>query len=83
VTGSTARSMAADQSLTDVTSALSLICVEQSKHDPQVAQRLVVLKAADSWKRGELVIANGWATLPGTAQPNPKVARACAEKVGV
>jgi alpha/beta superfamily hydrolase len=82
VTGSTARSRAAEQSLSEVVSALALICVDQSKHDPQQAERLAVLKAADSWKRGDLIMANGWATVPGAAQPNSQVARVCADKIG-
>ena len=36
VTGGTARTMAADQSKADVVAALSLICVDQSKRDPQL-----------------------------------------------
>ena len=52
VTGGTARTMAADQSEADVVAALSLICVDQSKRDPQLAERLAAIKAASSWERG-------------------------------
>ena len=81
VTGGTARAMAADQSKTDVVTALSLICVDQSKRDPQLAERMTALKAASSWSRSDLVRKNGWATMPGTTEPNSQVARECAEKV--
>jgi hypothetical protein len=53
VTGGTARLMAADQSQTDVVSALTSICLDQSKRDPQLTERVAVLKAASSWKRSD------------------------------
>jgi hypothetical protein len=82
VTGGTARAMAADQSRTDVVAALSLICVDQSKRDPQLAERVAAIKAASSWNRGDLVMKNGWATMPGTPEADSQVAKACADKVG-
>jgi predicted MFS family arabinose efflux permease len=64
-----------------VVAALSLICVDQSKRDPQLAERLAAIKAVSSWSRGDLVIKNGWATMPGTTEADSQVARVCAEKV--
>jgi hypothetical protein len=81
VTGGTARAMAADQSRTDVVAALSSICVEQSRRDPQLAERVAAIKAASSWERGDIVSKNGWATMPGTTEANGPVAKDCAEKV--
>jgi len=83
VTGGTARTMAADQSKAEVVTALSLICVDQSKRDPQLVERVALLKAASSYERGDLVMKNGWATMPGTTEGNRLVAIACANKVGV
>jgi hypothetical protein len=82
VTGGTARAMAADQSQTAVVAALSSICVDQSKRDPQLAERVAAIKTASSWTRGDLVMKNGWATMPGTTEGNSQVARDCAEKIG-
>ena len=81
VTGGTARTMAADQSKADVVAALSLICVDQSKRDPQLAERVEAIKAASSWNRGDLVMKNGWATMPGTTEGNSQVARDRAAKL--
>jgi hypothetical protein len=81
VTGGTARTMAADQSKAEVVAALSLICVDQSKRDPQLAERMEAIKAASSWNRGDLVMKNGWATMPGTSESNSQVARDCAAKL--
>lgn len=83
VTAGTARAMAADQARVDVVTALSLICVDQSKRDPQLAERVAAIKAASSWNRSDLVMKNGWATMPGTTEANSQVARDCADKVGV
>jgi hypothetical protein len=67
--------MADDQSKADVIAALSLICVDQSKRDPQLAERVAAIKAASSWNRGDLVMKAGWATMPGTAEANSQVAK--------
>ena len=83
MTGGTARAMAADQAKVEVVAALSLICVDTSKRDPQLAERIAAIKAASSWNRGDLVMKNGWATMPGTKEANSQVAKDCAEKVGV
>src|SRR5215208_5351471 len=83
VTDGKARVMAADQSRSDVVAALSLICVDQSTRDPQLVERVAALKAASSWTRGDLVMKNGWATMPGTTEGNSQVARDCAEKIGI
>jgi hypothetical protein len=82
VTGATARAMATDQSRTDVVAALSLICVDQSKRDPQLAERVAAIKAASSWERGGIVMKNGWATMPGAVEADSQVAKVCADKVG-
>jgi dienelactone hydrolase len=81
VTGGTARTMAANQSKAEVVTALSLICVDQSKRDPQLAERVAAIKTASSWNRGDLVLKNGWATMPGTAEGNSQVAKDCADKI--
>ena len=83
VTGGKAESMAEARSRTDVVTALTGICVEQSKHDPLLAERAALLKTTASYSRGDLIMKHGWATMPGTAEPNRQVANACAEKVGV
>ncbi len=83
VTGGTAKQMASDQARSETVAALSLICIDQSKRDPQTIERLAALKTASSWSRGDLVMKNGWATMPGTTEGNRQVANVCAEKIGV
>src|SRR5687767_880729 len=59
VTGGNARQMAADQSRTEVVAALTAICLDQSKRDPQLTERLTILKATSAWSRGATVMKNG------------------------
>jgi pimeloyl-ACP methyl ester carboxylesterase len=81
VTGATAERMAADQARFEVVAALVPICVEQSKKDPQVAETLAQLKAASGYKRSGMLMEAGWATMPGSDDPNRQVATACMEKL--
>jgi hypothetical protein len=83
VTGGKAQEMAAQQSRSDLVAALTAICLDQSKRDPQLAERLAVLKTTASWSRGDIVMKNGWATMPGASDGNRQVANACAEKLAI
>jgi dienelactone hydrolase len=77
VTGSTAQNMASDMARTQVVAALVPICVEQSKHDPKVDETLAKMKAAMSYRRSDMLMKAGWATMPGSNDPDSYVARAC------
>lgn len=81
VTGGTAKEMARDQARQEVVAALVPICLEQSKQDPQVIETLAELKDAGSYQRSDLLMKAGWATMPGSSDPNRDVARACMEKL--
>jgi hypothetical protein len=77
VTGGTAKEMASETARAQVVAALVPICVEQSKHDPQVDETLAQLKAAMSYQRSDMLMEAGWATMPGSSDPDRYVARAC------
>ena len=79
VTGGTAKQMAANQARSEVVAALVPICVQQSKQDPQVVDTLAQLRDAGSWQRSDMLMKAGWATMPGSSDPNREVARACME----
>ena len=79
VTGGTAKQMAANQASLEVVAALAPICVEQSKQDPQVVDTLAQLRDAGSWQRSDMLMKAGWATMPGSSDPNRDVASACME----
>lgn len=75
--------MASEQSRSEAVAAPTSICLDQSKRDPQLAERVVLLKAASSYQRSNLVLQNGWATMPGTTEGDRLVEIACADKVGI
>lgn len=77
VTGGTAQARAETFAKGEMVTALTPLCVAQSQADPQQAERIVALKAASSYQRRDLVLANGWATLPGAKDGNRDVADAC------
>ncbi len=79
VTGGTATRMSSDLARLEVVAALVPICVEQSKQDPQVVETLAQLKDASSYQRSDMLMKAGWATMPGSSDPNRRVASACME----
>jgi hypothetical protein len=81
VTGGTARQLASDRARAEVVDALTLVCLEQSRRDPQTVQKLAELRSASSWSRAEVVMKNGWATMPGSSAPDRDVAAACGTKL--
>lgn len=81
VTGGTAQKMASDEARSEVVAALVPVCLQQSQLDPNVVETLAELKAASSYQRGSMLMEAGWATMPGSTEPNRGVANACAEKL--
>jgi len=77
VTGGTADKLAADQARAEVVAALVPVCLQQSKQDPQIEAAISDLRNASSYQRSELLMKTGWATMPGSTQPNRAVAKAC------
>jgi alpha/beta superfamily hydrolase len=81
VTGGKADEMAATQAKLEVVAALVPICLEQSKIDPNAVQTLAMLKDASSYKRSDMLMEAGWATMPGSNDADRDVAKACMEKL--
>lgn len=81
VTGGTASKMANDHARQEVVAALVPICVEQSRLDPRLTETLAQLQAATNYKRSDMLMEAGWATMPGSTDPNRAVASACMEKL--
>jgi hypothetical protein len=77
VTGGTAKEMAADQAKLEVIAALVPICIQQSSLDPQAVATLALLKEASSYQRNDMLMKAGWATMPGSSEPNRNVAKEC------
>ena len=80
VTGGRAAEMARQQSDKAVVAALAPICVDKFRHAKEVEANTGKLNAISySWEKGTYISQGGWATLPGSDEPNPGVAQACAE----
>ena len=77
VTGATATKMAADHARREVVAALVPICLDQSSQDPKVMETLAQLKDTRSYQRSDLLMKTGWATMPGSSDPDRDVAREC------
>ena len=81
VTGGKAEIMASNEAQAQVVAALVPICMEQSRVDPQSIATLATLKDTSKYQRGAVLMKAGWATMPGSTDPNSKVASACAEQL--
>jgi hypothetical protein len=80
VTGGAAATMAQQKADKAVVAALAPICVDKFRHAQNADDNLGKLKAvSSSWDKGTYVSTGGWATMPGSVEPNTAVAQACAE----
>jgi hypothetical protein len=81
MTGGSADKMASAQARQEVVAALVPICIEQSKQDPRVTETLALLKETSSYKRSDMVMDAGWATMPGSEDANRSDASACMDQL--
>ena len=81
VTSGSAKTKAEEMAKDAVVGRLAPICVEQYSRDPNKEERFKELKGVDSWKRGEYVQKQGWATMPGEKEPDSAVADECAKRL--
>jgi len=79
VTGGSARDTAVQSGKDAVILRLAPICVYQFNQDPEKDQKLGELKEASRYKRDDYVREQGWATIPGEAEPDRQVSDACAQ----
>lgn len=77
VTGGTAQAMAAQSAQDAVVKRLGPVCVTQFQQNSGKEQILKELEQTDSWKRGEFIEKQGWATMPGETKPDSLVAAEC------
>ena len=75
----TATKIAKRQADTAVTSALASVCAAQFKSAPDADGRLASLEKIQRYSRSEALVKAGFATMPGSKEPDQNVASACAE----
>jgi len=81
VTGSKAEIMASDRGRAEVVQALVPICIARSLADPNAATVLAELKEAATYRRDDVIMDAGWATMPGAENPSRPLALACIDKI--
>ncbi|RTE94306.1 MULTISPECIES: hypothetical protein [Bradyrhizobium] len=82
VTGGTAETLARNSAAMAVVAALTPICVEKFRQAADAPANLVEMKKATyAWDQSKFVEKGGWATMPGSTEPNSAVAKACAESL--
>jgi len=84
VTDSKAQEIVAAESDRAVLAALTPICVAQFKQAASASEQralLVALQAEKRWDQEDFVSERGWATMPGSPDPNDDVADACADEL--
>lgn len=80
--GTSAQTMADRAAVDAVVERLAVICVAQFNQDPLNAQKLVELKViTTSTQRSTYVKEQGWATMPGEAAPDNRVATECTQQL--
>lgn len=79
VTGGTAKAMAADAAKGARAQVTSAICVDRFMTASDAGPKLAALMEESSYRRGNFVVAGGWAKLPTDVISENDVARACAE----
>src|SRR4029453_17895017 len=76
--GSTAEALAHERGNPALVAAFTPTCVGKFLTAPDAPVKLTEFQKASAWLQQELVEKGGWATLPGSKEPNAKVAGACA-----
>jgi len=83
VTGGAAETLAKNRVATAVVGALTPICVEKFRQAVDASANLAEMKKATySWDQSKFIEKGGWATMPGSNEPNSAVEKACAESLG-
>ncbi len=77
VTGGTAETRAAARAHDGVVAAMVPVCLDIARTDPEHSTKLEAIRAASSYQRRDAVMDAGWATIPGTEQPDRDIAQAC------
>lgn len=81
VTGGTASKQAAEASRAGTVNALTSVCADRFRAQPDATTKLKELSQVSTWERGDTVGKSGFATMPGQKSPDRDVSNACAESL--
>ncbi|MCY4463465.1 MAG: hypothetical protein OXC26_24180 [Albidovulum sp.] len=77
MTNGSANKMASAMAHANVIAALTPVCLDMARTDPDRTAQLATIRETSSYRRRDAVIAAGWATVPGSDEPNHDLATAC------
>jgi hypothetical protein len=77
MTAGSARELANKTAHDRVVAALVPVCVEMSRVDTDRAAKLATIRAATSYQQRSALMEAGWATVPGSDEPDRDLAQAC------
>lgn len=77
VTGGTANDRALKMSHNDVITSMVPICLDMARSDPARLDKMSTIRAASTYQRRDALMEAGWATVPGSEEPNRDIAQAC------
>ncbi len=80
-TSGSAQEKAEEMAEKAVIDQLAPICVVQFMQDLEKDRKLKELKEESTWKQGDYVEKQGWATMPGSESPDSEVADECARRI--
>jgi len=81
VTSGSAQMKAEKMAASTLMNRLAPMSVAQFMLYPNKEERLSEMKKLDSWKRGDYVQKQGWATMPGEKQADIGIADECARRL--
>ncbi|WP_127561644.1 hypothetical protein [Nioella ostreopsis] len=77
VTGGTSNDRAMAMSRDSVVASMVPVCLDIALSDPERAEILETIRAAATYQRRDALMDAGWATMPGTDDPDRDIAQAC------
>jgi hypothetical protein len=81
VTGGTAKKMADEAAAASRNQLAAAVCAEEFLRAADARARLAKLKKLEWYERDDLVVAGGWATMPGEKEADGVVAELCAQRL--
>ena len=83
LTSGTANEQAESRAQQALIAALTPVCVAQFRKvaEEEQATHLAALEKESTYRHGDYIEKQGWATMPGSKEPNDEVADACAEEL--
>lgn len=83
VTGGTAQERAMTMSHDDVVTAMVPVCLNMARTDPDREAKIALIRDASTYQRRDALMDAGWATMPGTEDPDRDIAQACLASLDV